>query len=71
MRRHRDVLNKKNGKLTSPTRKSCNINAKTQAFIKKLNRSVTSNWMNSHNVVIFDETVIVDSIAVPVILRGR
>ena len=38
VKRHRKVLNMKRGKLTSPTRNSHNIYAKTQAFIDKLDR---------------------------------
>ena len=71
MMRHRKVLHTKKGKLTSPTRNSHNTYAKTQAFIDKMNRSIQSNRINSHNIVVFDETVIGDSVTVPVVIGER
>ena len=71
MKRHRKVLHKKKGKLTSPTRSSKNTFAKTEAFIDSLNRDIESNRINSQNIVVFDETIIGDSVTVPVVIGER
>ena len=70
-RRHRSVLCKKRGKLTSPKRSSRSTLTNTQDFIASLNGKIQSNVINSQNIVVFDETIIGDSVTVPVVIRER
>ena len=69
--RHRTVLCKKKGKLTSPKRCSRTALANTQAFIDSLNGKMRSHVINSQNLVVFDETIIGDSVNVPVVIGER
>ena len=69
--RHRDVLCAKRGKLTSPTRSSKSTLGRTEEFIESLNRDVERHRINSGNIVVFDETIIGDSLTVPVVIGER
>jgi len=68
VKRHRDVLSMKRGKLTSPTRSLLDMMEKTEGFIASLNSQVQRKAMNERNIVVFDETIIGDSVAVPVVI---
>ena len=61
----------KRGKLTSPTRNSNNTFAKTLAFIDSLNSDIERKRINSRNIVVLDETIIGDSVTVPVVIGER
>ena len=69
--RHRDVLCKRTGKMTSPTRCSDKMLQKTEEFIEELDPFMTSHHMNKNNTVVFDETIIGDSISLPLFIGER
>ena len=71
IRRHRSILCKKRGKLTSPKRTSETTLAATQGFIDLLDSKMQSKVINSKNIVVFDETIIGDSVNVPVVIGER
>ena len=71
MKRHRQVLLKRKGKITSPTRKSCSTITKTQNFINMFDKKIQSGKVNYHNIVVFDETINGDSVTVPVVIGQR
>ena len=63
--RHDDVLCKAKGKLTSPTRCYETMKEKTYEFIDSMNEIMRTNTINSKNMVVFDETVLGDSLSLP------
>ncbi len=65
------MLHTKKGKITSPTRSSGNTLSKTQEFVESIDRNVRRFRMNSKNIVVFDETVIGDSVTVPLVIGER
>ena len=71
VRRHRKDLHTKKGKINSPTRSSNNTVSKTHELIAKIEKNERRWRINSGNVVVFDETVIDDSVTVPLVIGER
>ncbi len=63
--RHSDSLSVRTGKLTSPTRIYEAMRQKTEEFIASMNEIMATNIINKNNMVVFDETVIGDSVTLP------
>ena len=63
--RHSDALCKRKGKLTSPTRSYEAMQQKTEEFIASMDEIMATNTINKNNMVVFDETVIGDSVTLP------
>ena len=66
--RHKDVLCKKRGKITSPTRCLGTTQEKIKEFISVLNKYRTGNTLNKRNMFVFDETIIGDSCTIPLVI---
>ena len=62
VKRHQDVLCARRGKLTSPTRMSERMVQKTEEFVTMMNSIMKTNRINKNNIVVFDETIIGDSV---------
>ena len=58
--RHGDVLCRKKGKITSPTRSSDTMLERTKEFIDTMNTLIERGVINKSNLLVFDETVIGD-----------
>ena len=58
--RHGDVLSKKEGKITSPTRSSNTMLERTKEFIDMMNTLIERGVINKSNLLVFDETIIGD-----------
>ena len=71
LKRHPEALLKRKGKPTSPTRCSDTMLQKTQEFIDMLNSDMERHIINSCNIVVFDETIIGDSLSLPVVIGER
>ena len=63
--RYSSVLCKKKGKLTSPKRCYEAMKEKTYEFIESMNSIMRTNTINKNNMVVFDETVLGDSLTLP------
>ncbi len=71
IKRHSDILCKRKGKITSPKRTYEAMLQKTEDFIDEVNNYMAGNRMNSSNIVVFDETIIGDTVSVPVVIGER
>jgi len=71
LKRHKEVLCKRTGKVTSPTRCSGRMLQKTEEFIEELDPFMASHHMNQKNIVVFDETIIGDDVSLPVFMGER
>ena len=69
--RHQDVLCKKNGKITSPTRCLDTTQEKTQDFISLVDMHMKGNTMNKRNIFVFDETTVGDDVSLPIVIGMR
>ena len=69
--RHSDLLKIQKGKITSPTRNAENMLELTQEFISGLNSSMVSHTINKNNLFVFDETIVGDSISLPLVIGER
>ena len=71
IKRHKNVLCKRTGKMTSPTRCSDKMLQKTEEFIQELDPFMTTHHMNKNNIVVFDETIIGDDVSLPLVIGER
>ena len=69
--RHSYILTYKKGKITSPIRKVETMLQKTQEFIAMLNSDMVSHKINKNNLFVFDETIIGNSISLPIVIGER
>lgn len=69
--RHKEILCKRKGKMTSPTRCSDRMLQKTEEFIEELDPFMASHHMNKNNIVVFDETIIGDDVSLPLVIGER
>ena len=71
VRRHRDVLCKRRGKHPSPKRISRVVLSNTVKFIERFDSKMRREIINTKYIVVCDESVIGDSVAVSVVIGGR
>ncbi len=71
VKRHRQTLCMRRGKVTSPKRTSSVMMSNAQDFIDMINTKMARNTANSQNIVVFDETGFGDSVSVPVVIGER
>ncbi len=69
--RHSDRLSSLKGKITSPTRNSDALLQNTEDFIESINMLMKQKTMNKQNIVVFDETVVGDSVSLPLVIGER
>ena len=69
--RHSGLLSIRKGKVTSPTRWSSRMKEKTEDFIRKIDKRIASHKMNESNTFVFDETIIGNSISLPLVIGER
>jgi len=69
--RHSDIISVRKGKVTSPTRNPGRMLEMTQDFIGMLNSRMLTNTINKRNLFVFDETIIGDSISLPLVIGER
>ena len=71
IKRHEEVLCYQDGILTSPTRMSDKMLQMTDEFNTMMNTAMKTNRMNKNNIVVFDETIIGDSVKLQKVIGER
>ena len=69
--RHSDELCAVRGKITSPTRCHGVTKQRTEDFIASMDIIMRKKIINQNNMVAFDETVIGDSVSIPIVIGER
>ena len=71
VKRHSDVLKKKEGKVTSPRRCIDAMQQNTQDFVESMNMIMALNIINKNNLMVFDETVIGEDGPLPTVIAEQ
>jgi len=71
LRRHKDTLTKRRGKITSKTRCYDLMLQKTQDFVASMSELMATKIINKSNTFVFDETIIGNGGSLPIVIGER